>query len=53
MAAETARVWLFLQPFVILPAAVELRSWPPVWQRAAFGVLLFALAVIGARLAFI
>jgi hypothetical protein len=53
LRAETARVWLFLQPFVILPAAVELRSWPPAWQRAAFGVLLFALAVIGARLAFI
>jgi hypothetical protein len=53
LRAETARVWLFLQPFVILPAAVEVRSWPLAWQRAAFGVLLFALAVIGARLAFI
>jgi hypothetical protein len=53
LRAETARVWLFLQPFLILPAAVELRSWPPAWRRAAFGVLLFALAVIGARLAFI
>jgi hypothetical protein len=53
LRAETARVWLFLQPFVILPAAVALRSWPPAWQRAGFGVLLFALAVIAARLAFI
>ena len=26
---ETSRVWLFLQPWVVLPAAMELRKWAP------------------------
>jgi hypothetical protein len=53
LRAETARVWLFLQPLALLVAGVELSRWSPGWRAALVGLLFFALAVIRARLIFI
>lgn len=53
LRAETARVWMFLQPFAILLVAVELARWSEGRRNALFAVLLFALAAIRARMAFI
>jgi hypothetical protein len=53
LRAETARVWLFLQPLALIVAGVELSRWPPGWRAALVGALFFALAVIRARLIFI
>ena len=53
LRAETARVWLFLQPLALLLVGAELSRWPPGWRAALVGVLFFALAAIRARLIFI
>jgi hypothetical protein len=47
LQSETARVWNFMLPLVILPAAVELMRWPPRASFAAYLVMLLALLVIG------
>jgi len=53
LRAETARVWLFLQPLALLLVGAELGRWSPGWRAALVGVLFFALAAIRARLIFI
>src|SRR5262249_5784215 len=42
---ETARVWLFLQPWVVVPAAMELRKWTP-GQRNAVLLPQWAIVVV-------
>jgi hypothetical protein len=53
LRAETARVWMFLQPLVIPLVGVELRNWSPRWQATTFGVWLLILAVIRSRMDFV
>ena len=53
LRAETARVWLFLQPLALLLAGAELSRWSAGWRAALVGVLFFALAAIRSRLIFI
>jgi hypothetical protein len=53
LRAETARVWLFLQPLAVIPAGAELSRWSPGWRAALIGALFFALAAVRARLIFI
>ncbi|MCB9384698.1 MAG: hypothetical protein H6509_08785 [Bryobacterales bacterium] len=53
LRAETARVWLFLQPLAVIVAGAELARWSPGWRAALIGVLFFALAAIRARIIFI
>ncbi len=53
LAAEAARVWLFLQPFTVTLAALELARRSRSLQVAACGVVLFALAAIRASMNFI
>ena len=53
LAAEAARVWLFLQPFTVALAAVELSRRSGAVQVAACGIVLFALAAIRASMNFI
>jgi hypothetical protein len=53
LRAETARVWLFLQPLAIACAAVELAAWSPLWRQAAYATGLLALAIIRGRLNFL
>ena len=50
---EAARVWLFLQPLVFVPAALELAKWdkkPRIWLLAAQWLL---LATIGRVMVFV
>ena len=52
LRAETARVWLFLQPFVIVLVGCELARWTPGRRQGYFAVLLFALVVLRTRMLF-
>jgi hypothetical protein len=53
LAAETARVWIFLMPLVAFPAALELARWR-LRERVAVYVLLFGGAIaVYANAAFI
>ena len=53
LRAETARVWLFLQPLTLILAGAELSRWSPAQRVALVAVLFFALAAIAARLIFL
>jgi hypothetical protein len=53
LRAETARVWLFLQPLVIPLVAWELSRWTERWRTAAYVSLLVTMAVIRSRLNFL
>ena len=53
LRAETARVWLFLQPLAVIVAGAELSRWTPGWRAVLVGVLFFALAAIRSRIIFI
>lgn len=50
---ETARVWLFLQPLVVVPAGLELARYPKSVRVATFLVYWVVLATIKCRLVFI
>lgn len=53
LRAETARVWLFLQPLVIPLVGAELSRWSRQWRLAAYGALLAALVIVRSRLNFL
>lgn len=53
LRAETARVWLFLQPLAIGVVGIELARWPSGWRTAAYAVLLLALVAIRSRMIFL
>jgi hypothetical protein len=50
---ETARVWLFLQPFVIVPAAVELSNWTTRERTLIIGGSVAVTATLGTHLIFV
>ena len=52
MQAETARIWCFLLPLLILPAAAELSRWPRKAQLAVFGAMWMLLCFVGQNLTF-
>ena len=53
LRGETARVWLFLQPLVVVPVALELGRvrWP--WRMALFTMQWWLLVVIKAKMSFV
>lgn len=53
LRGETARVWLFLQPLLVVPAALELArfSWP--WRLSIFALQWWIVACLRARMSFI
>lgn len=53
LRAETARVWLFLQPFVIVPAAIALSRFGTHERQAIVLMQWFIAAVLASRLSFI
>jgi len=42
--AETARVWIFLLPLLMIPAGLELSRWPPR-LRAVAHVAMIAVTI--------
>lgn len=53
LRCETARVWLFLQPFIVIPAGIELERLKRRSQFAVLLVLFFTLTSIKANMLFI
>jgi hypothetical protein len=43
---ETARVWNFMLPLLMVPAGLELRTWSPRWRMLVYGATWFATAAI-------
>lgn len=53
LRCETARVWLFLQPFIVIPAGIELSRLKRRSQFAVLLVLFFILTSIKANMLFV
>jgi len=53
LRAETARVWLFLQPFVVVPAGLALARIEARWRIAVFAAQWLVLVAMVTRLSFI
>ncbi|MGD0387453.1 MAG: hypothetical protein ABSC42_00745 [Tepidisphaeraceae bacterium] len=50
--SETARVWIFMQPMLMLPIGLELASWSPRWRLAVYGALLLLTSAMCQNLVF-
>lgn len=53
LRGETARVWLFLQPLVAVPVALEIARTRWSWRLALFAMQWWLLVVIKAKMSFI
>jgi hypothetical protein len=53
LPSETARLWLFMQPLIVVPVALELRAFAPSNRLIIFIVQWVILAVMKCKLAFI
>ena len=52
LQAETARVWCFLLPLLMIPAASELSRWPRGMQLAVFIAIWLLLCLVGQNMTF-
>ncbi len=53
LRGETARLWLFCQPLVAVPVAMELSSYRWRWRMAIFAVQWWVLVCLKARMFFV
>lgn len=53
LQCETARVWLFLQPFVVIPAGLAIARWPIAERCAALLLLGLAVATLKSKVGFL
>jgi hypothetical protein len=53
LRGETARVWLFLQPLLVVPVALELARLRKPWLFAILGMQWWILVLIKAKMSFI
>lgn len=53
LRGEAARVWLFLQPLLIVPAALELSRFRGRWRTALFAMQWLILVCLKAKMLFI
>jgi hypothetical protein len=53
LAVETARVWIFLLPLLMIPAGLELSRWTPGRRTVAYLALLLVLLAVSRNVAFI
>jgi hypothetical protein len=53
LRGETARVWLFLQPLLIVPVAIEISRLRRPWRLAIFAMQWWIVVCIKAKMSFI
>ena len=53
LRGETARVWLFLQPLIVIPVAIELARIRLSWRLALFAMQWWILVLVKAKMSFI
>jgi hypothetical protein len=53
LATETARVWIFMFPVVLVPAGLELRSWRTSERMAVMGCLWLITVVLSQNMVFV
>ena len=52
LQSETARVWNFMLPLLILPAALELSRWPGWARQVVYGSMLVILLLVARHMRF-
>jgi len=52
LQSETSRVWNFMLPLVLLPAAIELSHWPRAARAVAYLAMLILMLAIGHNMVF-
>jgi hypothetical protein len=52
LQSETARVWNFMLPLLLFPAALELSRWPAWPRRGVYACMLVILLVVGRHMRF-
>lgn len=53
LATETARVWIFMMPLVLVPAGLELKTWPLRQRLAVMACLWLIAAVLSQNMVFV
>jgi hypothetical protein len=53
LRGETARVWLFLQPLMVVPVALELARLRWSWRLSIFALQWWILLCVKAKMSFI
>jgi hypothetical protein len=53
LRGETARVWLFLQPLLVVPVAIELSRYDRPWRISIFAMQWFIAVCIKAKMSFV
>jgi hypothetical protein len=53
LRGETARVWLFLQPLIVVPVSVELSRLPWPWRLSVFAVQWWIVVCLKAKMWFV
>ena len=53
LRGETARVWLFAQPLLVVPVAIELTQAPWRWKLSIFALQWWILACLKAKMTFL
>jgi hypothetical protein len=53
LRGETSRVWLFLQPLIVVPVAMELSRYRGRWRLALFSMQWLIVACLKAKMIFI
>jgi hypothetical protein len=53
LQGETARVWIFMYPLLLVPAGLELRHWHPPARMAAFICLWLITVVLSQNMVFV
>ena len=53
LRGETARVWLFLQPLVVVPVALELSTLSRPWKLSLFALQWWILVCLKAEMIFV
>jgi hypothetical protein len=53
LAGETARVWIFMFPLLLIPAGLELAAWPAGRRMAALACLWLLTAMLSQNMVFV
>jgi len=53
LQGETARVWIFMLPLLLVPAGLELATWPRAARMIAFGCLVLLATLLSQNMVFV
>jgi hypothetical protein len=53
LQGETARVWIFMLPLLLVPAGLELSTWPRNARMIGFGCLISLATLLSQNMVFV